>query len=220
VTLSGCGDVLRLAQRIEAAAAHGASAIMSFGVAGGLAAGIAPGTMLVARTIIAEEGVRYSTDPVWTKRLSATLSGAAIADLAGIDLPVSGIAERRALYLKTGALAADTESHVAARVAASYRVPFAAFRVIADPAYRQLPHAALVAIKPDGSLAFGAILGSLLKNPRQVPQLMRTADDARAAFVALFRGRKMLADRLGYSDFREFLLDVPAEDVIGGPLSV
>ena len=176
--------------------------------------------MLVASTIIAEEGVRYSTDPVWTKRLSATLSGAVIADLAGIDLPVSGIAERRALYLKTGALAADTESHVAARVAASYRVPFAAFRVIADPAYRQLPHAALVAIKPDGSLAFGAILGSLLKNPRQVPQLMRTADDARAAFVALFRGRKMLADRLGYSDFREFLLDVPAEDVIGGPLSV
>jgi adenosylhomocysteine nucleosidase len=220
VTFSGCGDVFGLAQRIEAAAAHGASAIISFGVAGGLAGGIAPGTRLVARTVIADDGARYSADPVWSKRLSARLGGAVIADIAGIDLPVSGIAERRALYLKTGALAADTESHVAARVAASYRVPFAAFRVVADPAYRELPHAALVAIRPDGSLAFGEILGSLLKNPRQVPQLIRTANDARAAFVALFRGRKMLADGLGFCDFREFPLDVPAEDVVGGPLPV
>jgi adenosylhomocysteine nucleosidase len=220
VTLSGCGDVLGLAQRIEAAAAPGASAIISFGVAGGLATGITPGTKLVARTVIAEDGARYSTDPIWSKRLSAALSGAVVADIAGIDLPVSGIAERRALYLKTGAVAADTESHVAARVAAAYQMPFAAFRVVADPAYRQLPHAALVAIRTDGSLAFGAILGSLLKNPRQIPQLMRTADDARAAFVALFRGRKMLAGRLGFSDFSEFLLDMPAEDVVGGPLPV
>jgi adenosylhomocysteine nucleosidase len=91
---------------------------------------------------------------------------------------------------------------------------------VADPAHRQLPHAALVAIRPDGSLAFGAILGSLLKNPRQVPQLMRTANDARAAFLALIRGRKMLADRLGFCDFGEFLLDVPAEDVVRGPLPV
>jgi adenosylhomocysteine nucleosidase len=219
VTLSGCGDVLGLAQRIEAAAANEASAIISFGVAGGLAMGLAPGTKLVARTVITEDGARYYSDPVWSERL-ATLGEALIADIAGIDLPVAGIAERGALHLKTGALVADTESHVAARIADAYGLPFAAFRVVADPAHRQLPHAALVAIRPDGSLAFGAILGSLLKNPRQVPQLMRTANDARAAFVALFRGRKMLAGRLGFCDFSEFLLDVPAEDVVGGPLPV
>jgi adenosylhomocysteine nucleosidase len=77
-----------------------------------------------------------------------------------------------------------------------------------------------VAIRPDGSLAFGAILGSLGKNPRQIPQLMRTANDARAAFVALFRGRKMLAARLGFGDLGEFARHVPAEDVVGGPLPV
>lgn len=220
MTLSGCGDVLGLSQRIEAAAAQGASAIISFGVAGGLAAGIAPGTILVARTVIAENGTRYNSDPVWSLRLSATLGWAKLADIAGIDLPVSGIAKRRALHLKTGALAADTESHVAAKVAAAYRLPFAAVRVVADPAYRQLPEAALVAIRPDGSLAFGAILGSLINNPRQIPHLMLTADDARKAFVALLHGRKLLAGRLGFRDFREFMLDVPAEDVVGGPLPV
>jgi len=83
-----------------------------------------------------------------------------------------------------------------------------------------LPHAALVAIRPDGSIALGAILGSLVRDPRQVPQLMRTANDARAAFVALFRGRKLLDGALGFADFSESLLDMPAEDIFGGPLPV
>ena len=67
--------------------------------------GLAPGTKLVARTVITEDGVRYYSDPVWSERL-ATLGEALIADIAGIDLPVAGIAERRALHLKTGALVA------------------------------------------------------------------------------------------------------------------
>ena len=91
---------------------------------------------------------------------------------------------------------------------------------MADPADRQLPHAALVAMKPDGSIALCAIMGSILQDPRQVPRLLRIALDASAAFAALFRGRKLLAGTLGSSDFPEFLLDLPAEDVIGGPLPV
>jgi nucleoside phosphorylase len=220
VTLSGCGDVAGLAHRIKAVAANEASAIISFGVAGGLARDLAPGTKLVARSVIAADGVRFDSDPLWSQRLAKALGGALIADIAGIDLPVAGVAERRALHLKTGALAADTESHVAARIASAYGLPFTAFRVVADPAHRELPHAALVAIRADGSLAFGAILGSLFKNPRQVPELLRTANDARAAFVALLRGRNMLAGRLGFCEFSEFLVDAPAEDVVGGPLPV
>jgi adenosylhomocysteine nucleosidase len=220
LALSGCGDVAGLARRLEAALTNEASAIISFGVAGGLAPGLTAGTKLVARSVVAENGARYYGDPVWSKWLSCALGGVAIADIAGVDLPVGGPAERLALHLNTGALAADTESHVAARAAAAHKLPFAAFRVVADPAHRQLPHAALVAIKPDGSLTLGAILGSLVRDPRQVPQLMRTANDARLAFAALFRGRKMLAQPLGFTDFREFLLDLPGEDVIGGPLQV
>jgi hypothetical protein len=218
--VSGCGDVLGLARRLEAVITSEASAIISFGVAGGLAPDLAPGTKLVARSVVAEDGTRYHGDPVWSKRLSCALGGAAIADIAGVDLPVAGLAERRALHLKTGALAADTESHVAARAAAARNLPFAAFRVVADPAHRQLPHAALVAIRSDGSIALGAILGSLVRDPGQVPQLARTANDARAAFAALFRGRKLLAGALGFTDFRESLLDMPAEDIFGGPLPV
>jgi adenosylhomocysteine nucleosidase len=220
LALSGCGDVSGLARRLAAALTNEASAIISFGVAGGLAPGLAPGTRLVARSVVAEDGTRYYGDPVWSERLSCALGGAEIADIAGVDLPVSAPAERRALHLKTGALAADTESHVAARAAAARNLPFAAFRVVADPAHRQLPHAALLAMRPDGSIAVGAVLSSLVRDPRQVPQLMRTANDARAAFVALFRCRKMLDGALSFTDFSKSLLDLPAEDVIGGPLPV
>jgi hopanoid-associated phosphorylase len=218
--VSGCGDVSGLARRLEATITSGASAIISFGVAGGLAQELVPGTKLVARSVIAEDGARYCGDPVWSKQLVSALGGAVFADIAGIDRPVAGPAERRALHLKTGALAVDTESHVAARAAAARHLPFAAIRVVADPAQRQLPHAALVAIRPDGSIALGTILGSLVRDPRQVPQLMRTANDARAAFMALFCGRKMLDGALGFADFSESLLDLPAEDIIGGPLPI
>ena len=220
LALSGCGDVVGLARRLEAALTNGASAIISFGVAGGLAPDLPPGTKLVARSVVAEDGARYYGDPVWSERLSCVLGGAMIADIAGVDAPVAGCAEKRALHSKTGAHAADTESHVAARIAAGYGLPFAAFRVVADPADRQLPHAALVAVKPNGSIALGAIAGSILRDPRQVPQLLRIALDARAAFAALFRGRKVIAGTLGFSDFHEFLLDLPAEDELGGPLQV
>jgi adenosylhomocysteine nucleosidase len=60
---------------LEAAVAKRASAIISFGVAGGLAPGLAPGSALIARTIISEDGTRYSSDPVWSKRLSSALGG-------------------------------------------------------------------------------------------------------------------------------------------------
>ena len=187
---------------------------------GGDATGLAPGSMLVARTIIADDGARYTCDPVWSKRLSGALGGAAIADIAGMDAPLAGHEEKHALHLQPGAHAADMESHIAARVATTHNLPFAAFRVVADPVHRRLPHAALVALKSDGSLAYGAIAGSILRDPSQIPQLLRIASDAQAAFLALFRSRKLIAGTLGFTDFREFLLDVPAEDVLGGPLQV
>ncbi|MGH6812795.1 MAG: phosphorylase [Methylocella sp.] len=220
LAVSGTGDALGLEHVLKMAIAKQASAIISFGVAGGLAPGLAPGSMLVARAIIAEDGARYYGDPAWSGRLAGALGGVTICDIAGVDAPVAGCTEKRALHIKTGAHAADTESHVAARIAAAHGLPFAAFRVVADPADRLLPHAALVAMKPDGSIALGAIAGSILRHPLQVPQLLRIALDARAAFAALFRGRKTIAGTFGFSDFREFQLDLPAEDELGGPLQV
>ncbi|WP_244629080.1 phosphorylase [Methylocella tundrae] len=217
--ISGGGDGARLKRELEEAAASKACAIISFGVAGGLAPGLAPGAVLVARAIISADGERVYADPAWSRALSETLS-APLVDFAGVDAPVAGSAGKRDLHLQTGAHAVDMESHIAAKIAADRGIPFAALRVVADPAERQLPHAALVAMRPDGAIAFKALIVSLLRDPGQIPQLVRTARDARAAFTALLRGRQMLAVGFGFSNLGELVLDVPAEDELGGPLPV
>ncbi|MGH6863601.1 MAG: phosphorylase, partial [Methylocella sp.] len=73
LAVSGTGDAFGLERALKAAVAKQASAIISFGVAGALAPGLAPGSTLVARAIIAEDGARYYGDPVWSKRLACAL---------------------------------------------------------------------------------------------------------------------------------------------------
>jgi hopanoid-associated phosphorylase len=216
--VTGGGE--RLARDLEAAVKDKASGIISFGIAGGLCPSLAPGARLVARKIVTREGREFLSDPSWAERISAALGGAPIVAMAGVDCPVAGGAARQALMAETGAVSVDTESHIAAGIAAAHDLPFAAFRVVADPAGRELPQAALVAMRPDGGLAFGAIARSILRDPGQIRDVMRVARDARAGFASLFRGRQMLAGRLGFAEFHELLLDVPAEDVVGGPLQV
>jgi adenosylhomocysteine nucleosidase len=51
------------------------------------------------------------------------------------------------------------------------------------------------------------VLRSVVRTPSQLPLLMRTAIDARAAFAALRRGRRRLGVGFG-RDFRALDLDV------------
>lgn len=196
------------------------AAIVSFGIAGGLAPGLSAGTPLVGRAIIAQDGQHFECDRSWAQGLANALGGAPIVDIAGVDVPIADPAHKRALHVATGAVAVDMESHIAARFAAAHNLPFVAFRVVADPAERQLPHAALVGLRDDGGVAIGAVLQSVWREPRQIPHLIRTALDTRAAFASLFRGRKMIAGGFGFRDFRELVLDVACEDVLGRSLPV
>lgn len=220
ITLSGGGCTDRLTALIEEAVAAGGRAIVSVGIAGGLSPGLRAGTALVARRILTEGGASLEADRTWAQRLSLRLGGAPIVDLAGTDTPVVDQAAKRALHVETGAVAADMESHVAARLAARHGLPFAALRVVADPAERQLPHAALVGMRPDGGVAVGAVLASLLRDPQQLPSLVATALDARAAFAALLRCRQMMSGGFGFGDLGELRLDVTREDVLGRSLPV
>jgi adenosylhomocysteine nucleosidase len=130
-------------------------------------------------------------------------------DLAGVDALITEPAAKRALQRATGAAAVDTESHIVAAIATARGLPFAAFRVVADSVLRSLPPAASVALAPDGKIRGGAVLGSLVRTPAQLPLLLLTAIDARTAFRALLRGRRLLGPGLVYPDLTELLLDVP-----------
>lgn len=205
--IAGGGSASTLIAALERELGRGASAVISFGIAGGLAEDIACGTWVVARAIVTPTQ-RWPCDPAWVRSLSARLAGAWTADLAGVDAPVSEPAAKRALLRATAAAAVDTESHLAAAVAAARGVPFAAFRVVADSARRRLPPAAAVALAPGGRVRGGAVLGSLARSPAQLPTLLRTAIDARTALRALSRGRRLLGLGLAYPDLDELVLDM------------
>src|SRR4029077_11025626 len=103
------------------------------------------------------------------------------------------------LFRQTGAVVVDTESHIVAMLADA--IPFAVLRVVLDAEHSELPPAALVALGPDGKVRLGAVLGSVLKRPSQIPALFRTARDSRLAFAALLRCCDALGIGLAAPDF-------------------
>jgi adenosylhomocysteine nucleosidase len=205
--LAGGGNARQLALALERELARGAKGVISFGVAGGLAEDIVSGTWLVARAIVTST-MRWPCDAAWARMLGERLRGALTMDLTGTDAPVTESAAKRALYRTTGAAAVDTESHIAAAIAARHGVPFAAFRVVVDAAQRDLPAAARLALEPDGRISGAAVLRSLARTTAPFPSLVRTTIYVRTAFRALSRGRRLLGPGLGYPDLGELLLDV------------
>jgi adenosylhomocysteine nucleosidase len=197
--IAGGGAAEELERRLRQAIAEGGEAIISFGLAAGLAPGMIAGTCIIGREVV-HGGTCHSTDPMWASRLKAALGRADTARIAGVDQPLSGVSEKQVLHAKSGAAAADMESHIVGRLAAEYGLPFAILRVIADPAERPIPPAALVGMRRDGGIDVRAVLNSLAVGPSQLPALIRLTADAGRAMAALFRCPNLLGPGLGFGD--------------------
>lgn len=204
--ICGGGDSAALEARL-AAAAVGADGIVSLGIGGALADGLKVGDWAVARSVLFEKE-RYPTDPAWTDALAGGLDQASVGDFLGAETMLVTAADKRAARERTGALAVDMESHVAARVARRLGLRFAAARVISDDAGRDMPHAVTVGMKPDGGMALGAVLAALARDPAQLGPLIRTGRDAGRAFAALGHARRLLGPGLGLVDLAQHPLDV------------
>jgi len=162
--------------------------VISFGVAGGLDPSLKSGDVVVATEVMAG-------DTRWLAGLSLTeaqIAGIALGRrrvvrglLAGVEEVVAARDCKAALHSETGAAAVDMESHIAAAYAAEAGLPFAALRVISDPAHRALPALARKAIKPNGEIDLRKILGSVVRNPRTVRALVSTGIDFNRALRSL-----------------------------------
>lgn len=214
-----CSHASQLIAALDLAIKQGVSGIISFGIAGGLAPRLAPGDFVLASGVVSEDG-RYPTDAVWTRKLLEAIPEGLHADVAGVDAPVAEPAAKLRLGEQTGTAAVDMESHIAARMAAAHGLPFAACRVIIDPAERRLPPAALVGLRVDGTPDVGAVARSLVQQPGQLPALVRTGLDARIARAALLRGRRLLGAGLGFPNFGELQLNMPGKQVLGWSLPI
>lgn len=197
VAVAGGGDAAGLTAKLDAL--HGdIKGVISFGLGGGLSPLLKAGDVVVGESVQivhAHLGDRSKgpeaihCDERWRIALTAKLKGAFQGPIAASDTILEDAEAKAALFAATGALAVDMESAVAGRFALTRKLPFAVLRVISDDANHVLPGAALVAMKPDGGIALGRVLGSLLANPLQIPALIRTARTSGRAFQQLLRCR-------------------------------
>ncbi len=160
----------------ERAVARGARWLCSWGSAGSLG-DAASGDIVIADAILDPAGIRWVCDPDSARQLLRLLADIAPMHCGVVysaDEPIAGVAAKRAIAERTGALAVDMESAAVAGVAAQAGLPFAALRVIVDAADRSVPSAAIAAL--DGPRPRGfRIARGLLESPGQIGPLIALA---------------------------------------------
>ncbi len=162
--------------------------VISFGVAGGLDPSLKSGDIVVATEVQAGD-TRWLADLALKEDLIAGFGlgrpRIVRGRLAGTEEVVAARHLKEALHLETGAAAVDMESHIAAEYAANAGLPFAALRVVSDPAHRALPPLAMAAIKPNGDIDLRKVLRSVARNPRTLRDLVTTGIDFNRALRSL-----------------------------------
>ena len=142
--------------------------IISFGVAGGLAPQLRPGTCVIGSAILSGSN-RMPTNQKWSQQLLQTFPDAVSGILLGVSAPICDPRDKRALHVSSGAIAVDMESHVVAAVGAAHGLPVAAMRVVTDPAERTLPASAVAAMRPNGTTNIGAMIAAGMIHPESAP---------------------------------------------------
>jgi adenosylhomocysteine nucleosidase len=168
--------------------------MISFGMAGALNPDLGLGDWVIGTGLAGGADCEAS----WAKSLALHLPKAKLGPIYADGRLISDPAEKHAISQRTGALAADMESHLVAQAAAKAGVFFAVLRCISDEADFALPPAIAVAMKPDGGLALGAVLASIMRNPLQIPDLVKISLCFNRAFLDMQTGVKLLGPRLAF----------------------
>jgi adenosylhomocysteine nucleosidase len=167
---------------------NGATALVSWGFAGGLLPNLSPGTLILPEKIHAADHSVYFADPAWLNQLQMGLRGqvelreGALAESAGI---VASRAEKELLLRRTASVAVDMESGALARAAMESRVPFLAVRAITDSADTDLPRCALDAADEFGRVRAVTLFMGLCRRPAEIFALARMLRGVRAAEATL-----------------------------------
>lgn len=183
----------------------GAAALMSFGFAGALHAGLNPGALVLPESIHTG-GCLLPVDLNWRARLLRCLPdqlNVAGGILAASSEVLTSPSAKRNLAEATGANAVDMESGAVAEVATNAGLPFMVVRAISDPLDFSPPRVLLEAVRPDGSPHLRRLLGLLLKRALTLGTLLRLASDARAA-------RSTLSTVVRYADAEMRAVHSPA----------
>ena len=178
--------------------ARGAGALLSFGIAGGLAPGLAAGDLLLPGMVLTPARQRISCDRDWRRALIAA-GPPTLRDgtLVGSDCVITTTTAKAGLHGQSGGLAVDMESHSVAAVALGAGVPFLVLRAVADPANRALPGIAAGSVDGEGRPRSLTVLARLARRPGQLSALIALRADVKAAHAALWRLKAIAAPLFG-----------------------
>jgi adenosylhomocysteine nucleosidase len=169
---------------------QGATALVSWGTAAALVPTLAPGTLLLPRTVIARDGRAFAIDAAWQERIRKRLPADVLVHtgpLGEAAAPLLTVADKRSLAERSGAHSADMVSAALAALAESARIPLVVVRAVVDHADLAVPSRLAGAMRPDGGLRVAAALGWLAISPSQWPSALRLALGFRAALLTLER---------------------------------
>ncbi len=172
------------------AVSQGATALMSFGIAGGLDPALVAGDVVLA-SAVHDAARALPCDQSWTERLRAGLTlrtiDAAIAHASRILVTPE---DKAALRAATHTAITDMESFGVGEIALRHGLAFTAVRVVADGAADAVPAIALKAATASGHVDMLKSLGGALLHPTQIPALIRLGRRTDAARQSM----RLLAD--------------------------
>jgi adenosylhomocysteine nucleosidase len=184
-------DAARARRQAEDLLSGGADGLVSFGLAGGIDPGLPSGTVILATSVISQDGRQGPVSESWRDAMAGDFQGAGLAfvsgSVLGVDQAVVDPEPKRLLHTGTGALCVDMESHVVMETARSRGVPCLVIRAVADTAEDELPDIAFDAIGNDGGVRGVALAARLLRNPREISDVIGLWRASRPAFAALSR---------------------------------
>ena len=183
LAVSGMGPAAA-ARSTRALIDAGATALASWGMAGGLDPALAAGTIFLPSEVISPGGASVATASGWRERLGAALAAQqplTHGRLLTSPKAVGSLAEKAILFREMSAAAVDMESLAIAEVAQARQLPFIAVRVIVDSAADALPQAVTAAADSEGHLQIWRLMGALARTPADLAPLLRLARRYRAA---------------------------------------
>jgi len=194
-TLSGMGRE-KAAAGAEFLAGKGVSSLISVGLAGGLSPDMKAGEIILASTIIDEYGGEFNSTFVALDFASEILEENGLKSRQGLlvstEKALLDVAAKSALYEKTGALAIDMESVGVAAAAAKSGLPFFVMRVVCDEADESISNDLYECLGEGGEVKTGRLIGSCLKRPSMVAEMMGLRRSYVLALSTMGRAWKIL----------------------------
>lgn len=105
--------------------------------------------------------------------------------ITSVDIPEITAVQKRMLFHWTVCDGVDNETGCAKAFAEKFKLPFKIQRVILDTASEDLPPAACLPLKADGTPDGWAIAWSVMTKPWQIPALMRLGGQQKIALKVL-----------------------------------